>query len=55
MHLMKKFVSEGFFNAIVTPTVHYRVFEDNSGALEMSKNPKNHPRTKHIATKHHHF
>ncbi len=21
----------------------------------MSKNPKNHPRTKHIATKHHHF
>ena len=55
MNLVKEFVAEGFFDAIVTPTVHCRVFEDNSGALEMAKNPKYRPRTKHIATKHHHF
>jgi len=50
-----EFVAEGFFDAIVIPTVHCRVFEDNSRALEMAKNPKYCPRTKHIATKHHHF
>jgi len=55
MNLVKEFVAEGFFDAIVTPTVHCRVFEDNSRALEMAKNPKYRPRTKHIATKHHHF
>jgi len=48
MNLMKEFVTEGFFDVIVTPTMHCRAFEDNSGALEMAKNPKYHPRTKHI-------
>ena len=31
------------------------VFEDNNGALEMSKTPKIKPRTKHIAIKCYHF
>jgi len=53
--LMKEFHREGFCPVASAPQVHCRVFEDNSGALEMAKNPKYRPRTKHIATKHHHF
>ena len=29
------------------------VYEDNQGAIALSKNPKNHPRTKHIDVKYH--
>lgn len=32
-----------------------RVFEDNSGALEMAMNHKNRPKTKHLNAKLHHF
>ena len=35
--------------------VHCKVFEDNSGALEMARMPKMRPRTKHINVKMHHF
>ena len=35
--------------------VHCRVFEDNSGAIEMAVVHKWGPRTKHFATKLHHF
>jgi hypothetical protein len=41
-----------------TPQLHCRVFEDNSGAVELAssvKNPKMRPRTRHINTKYHHF
>ena len=31
------------------------MFEDNNRALELTKAPKMHPRTKHIAIKYHHF
>ena len=31
------------------------VYEDNRGALELAREPKFRPRTKHIATKYHHF
>jgi hypothetical protein len=37
------------------PTVHCKVFEDNSGALEMGRLPKMRPRTKHICVRMHHF
>jgi hypothetical protein len=37
------------------PLVHCKVFEDNSGALEMGKLPKMRPRTKHICVRMHHF
>jgi Reverse transcriptase (RNA-dependent DNA polymerase) len=37
------------------PTVHCKVFEDNSGALEMSRLPKMRPRTKHLCVRLHHF
>ena len=29
------------------------IFEDNQGAVCLAKNPKNHPRTKHIDVKYH--
>jgi hypothetical protein len=37
------------------PTVHCKVFEDNSGALDMARLPKMRPRTKHICVRMHHF
>ena len=37
------------------PMVHCRVFEDNSGALEIANNPKYRPRTKHINQRFHFF
>jgi len=36
-------------------SIHCKAFEDNSGALEMATVHKWRPRTKHIATKLHHF
>jgi len=37
----------------MAPKVHCRVFEDNSGALEMATVHKYRPRTKHLASKFH--
>jgi hypothetical protein len=37
------------------PKIHCKLFEDNSGALELAKVPKMRPRTKHINIKYHHF
>ena len=37
------------------PQIHCKVFEDNSGALEMAKTHKYRPRTKHLNVKLHHF
>ena len=37
------------------PKIHCTFFEDNSGALELARLPKIHPRTKHINQSYHHF
>ncbi len=37
------------------PYVYCKVFEDNSGALELARHPKLRPRTKHINVVYHHF
>ena len=37
------------------PSVNCKLFEDNNGAIELSKAPTIRPRTKHIALKYHHF
>jgi hypothetical protein len=37
------------------PKVHFKLFEDNSGAVELANVPKMRPRTKHINAKYHHF
>jgi hypothetical protein len=37
------------------PTVRCKLFEDNSGAVELANVPKMRPRTNHINAKYHHF
>jgi hypothetical protein len=38
-----------------TARVHCKLYEDNSGALEILRHKKNRPRTKHLVVKLHHF
>ena len=42
-------------NETASPTIHCKFFEDNNGALELAREPRYRPRTKHIAIKYHHF
>ena len=37
------------------PVIKLNVYEDNVGAIELAKQPKLRPRTKHIAIQYHHF
>ena len=55
MQLLKEFKEMGFDVGDTSPKVHCKVFEDNSGALEIAKNHKYRPRTKHLNVKLHHF
>ena len=55
MHLLKEMRSKGFPVFKTKPKLHCKVFEDNSGALEMAKTHKYRPRTKHLNIKLHHF
>lgn len=55
MKLMKEMKKKGFQISVTQPKVMCRVFEDNSGALEMANNHKFRPRTKHLNIKYHHF
>jgi hypothetical protein len=55
MELLKEIQGRGISETAKQPTVHCRVFEDNSGALEMATTHKIRPRTKHINNKYHHF
>eukprot|EP00957_Ditylum_brightwellii_P171735 13074079-Ditylum_brightwellii.AAC.1 len=47
--------SKGFDVSSTVPKVHYKAFEDNSGALELTNTLKLCPRTKHINVMYHHF
>jgi len=55
MELIKEMREHGFDITQTKPTVHCRVFEDNSGALEIATVHKFRPRTKHINNQYHHF
>lgn len=55
MELLKEMKNQGFKVLDHRPKVHCKVFEDNSGALEIATVHKWRPRTKHLATKLHHF
>jgi len=55
LHLMDKVKQHGLPVDIHQSHVHCRIFEDNSGALEMARAPEIRPRTKHINIKYHHF
>ena len=55
MSLLEEFKKYGILKDSYVPQVHCKAFEDNSGACELAKSPKIHPRTKHINVKYHHF
>lgn len=55
MELLKEMEPHGVMVATTQASVKCRVFEDNSGALEMAKVHKYRPRTKHLNVKLHHF
>ena len=55
MSLIEEVQSQVFSVPIRKPTVHYKIFEDNLGALESAKVPKMRSRTKHINLKYQNF
>jgi hypothetical protein len=55
MWLVEELVQAGFALAHQPPKINCKVFEDNSGALEMAQTHKIRPRTKHMNIKYHHF
>jgi len=55
MFLIQEMKEKGFQVICMQPYVYCKVFEDNSGALELARLPKLHPRTKHINVCYHHF
>ena len=55
IELAREFQQRGLGLNATQPKVHCRIFEDNSGAIELVKVPKIRPRTKHINVKYHHF
>ena len=55
MEILKEMKQLGYPVHSCNTTVRCKVYEDNSGALEMANNPKFRPRTKHINAKLHHF
>jgi hypothetical protein len=58
MELIQEIQRQGCGLQATLPNLHCCVFDDNSGAVKLAtsvKNPKMHPRTRHINTKYHHF
>ena len=55
MNLFEEMKTMGMPVRESTAKVHCRVFEDNSGALEIAKIAKYRPRTKHLNVRLHHF
>jgi hypothetical protein len=55
MNLLREMIERGLPVTTSNALVHCRVFEDNSGALEMAKVAKYRPRTKHLNNRLHHF
>ena len=55
MNLLQEMQENGFPVTDSKAKVHCKVFEDNSGALEMVRLPKMRPRTKHVCVRMHHF
>jgi hypothetical protein len=55
MNLLTELKELGLNDANIKPKVHCHAFEDNTGALELSKVHKMRPRTKHINNIYHHF
>jgi hypothetical protein len=55
MNLLQKMREKNFKVVCIEPYVYCKVFEDNTGALELERLPKLCPRTKYINVCFHHF
>jgi hypothetical protein len=55
MRLVKELQEKLSIPMDTIPKVQCKLFEDNSGAVELANVPKMRPRTKHINAKYHHF
>ena len=55
MRLVNKIKKKLSISMTTIPTVKCKLFEDNSGAVELANVPKMRPRTRHINVKYHHF
>jgi hypothetical protein len=55
MEILKEMKARNFPVETAKSKVHCRVFEDNSGAIEIARHHKFRPRTKHLNVKLHHF
>ena len=55
IHLLQELNENNFKISPPTANIHCKVFEDNTGAIELAREPKYRPRTKHLHTKLHHF
>ena len=53
-HLLKE-TSTVMDKLTCNKTIEHTVFEDDNGAIDLSKAPKIIPEIKHVAIKHHHF
>ena len=55
IHLLTEMSHYNLVDISSSPKIHCKVFEDNVGALEMAREYKYRPRTKHMHIKNHHF
>jgi hypothetical protein len=55
MNLLHEMRERNFKVVCIEPYVYCKVFEDNAGALELTRLPKLCPRTRHINVCYHHF
>ena len=55
MNILSELKDQLGHNIIKLPTLHCKLFEDNSGAYKLATAPKMRPRTEHINVKYHHF
>jgi endo-1,4-beta-mannosidase len=55
MNLLKELRAYNIPIPTNVPTIRCRVFEDNTAAIELAREPKLRPRTKHLAVRLHHF
>jgi len=55
MNLLKELAERGIPVPFTTPKIKCRVFEDNAACIEVAKEPKLRPRTKHMAVQLFHF
>jgi hypothetical protein len=55
MNLLNEMKTYGIPIVTATPTIFCKLFEDNAGAIHLSKVPKMRPSMRHINQKYHHF